>query len=105
MSYSTLADIVRGSFWRLIRKKLLLNDLVADLIQDMKAIHGDRFKVEAEHAVSGRWNRDGLRRIIQNLVVNALKYGSKTAPVTLTLTEHDSVASLIVHNEDNPDST
>ena len=60
------------------RHKVLLTELVRNFATDMEVIRGDRFElVLAENAVASV-NADGIRRVLENLVVNALKYGSHT---------------------------
>jgi signal transduction histidine kinase len=43
-----------------------------------------------------------LRRVIENLISNAAKYGSPTGPITLTLEKRASEIDISVHNVGNP---
>ena len=60
------------------------------------------FELRINEPTTGAWNRAGLRRVLENLVVNALKYGSLNAPVRVTLTQDAVQAELTVHNDGNP---
>lgn len=52
--------------------------------------------------VFGYWCRESLRRALENLVDNALKYGKPGAPVTLALTAKFERIQLAVHNDGDP---
>lgn len=65
---------------------------------DLSLVHGDRFVVDAVSAVEGSWSEDGLRRVIENLASNAVKYGFKETPITLSLKHLGTHAELRVHN-------
>lgn len=69
----------------------------------LRTIHGDRFVLDAvQQEVWGYWDRDGLRRVIENLVNNAVKYGSPDRPVTIALRQSQQGVRLMVHNEGEP---
>jgi len=76
-----------------------LSELVAD---EARAMHGDRFIVEAETPVGGIWSHEELHRAIWNLVMNAVKYGAPHQPITIAVTRHDDVARVSVHNTGSP---
>lgn len=40
--------------------------------------------------------------MIENLAINAVKYGDRRAPITLTLQQTKTQISLTIHNEGNP---
>jgi signal transduction histidine kinase len=63
--------------------------------------HGDRFILIAPPELKGVWSRDGLRRIIENLVSNAVKYGG-TGKITLSLEKESEGAAISIHNSGHP---
>ncbi|HEX4924443.1 MAG TPA: PAS domain-containing protein, partial [Bdellovibrionales bacterium] len=79
-----------------------LNELVQKIVDDMTLIHGDRFRVRAQQEIHGVWNCGGLRRVIENLVNNAIKYGSPNGLVTITFEQRAMQVSIRVHNEGEP---
>jgi signal transduction histidine kinase len=79
-----------------------LDELAKELVEDMKEIHGERFELNVKEPVAGTWNRDGIRRVVENLIINALKYGGAATPVRLTVAQNATHAMLTVHNEGNP---
>lgn len=73
-----------------------------DAVRDLAALHGDRFVLRTDDELVGYWSCTGVRRIIENLGSNAVKYGALGAPVTVTLSAVDRTAKLSVHNHGNP---
>lgn len=72
-------------------------------LRDLKLIYGNRFVLKADAPIWGYWNRDGLRRILENLVTNAIKYGEAGAPIIVTLTSSvEDRVRLSVHNRGRP---
>lgn len=65
---------------------------------DLTTIHGDRFLVNIPESVVGFWCQDAIRRITENLCSNAIKYGSETSAVTLTVEEDPKMVHLKIHN-------
>lgn len=53
-------------------------------------------------SVLGWWDRPAMRRALENIVRNALKYGDGSAPVTVTASEVHGRLLLSVHNEGPP---
>ncbi|GGX78373.1 sensor histidine kinase [Pseudoduganella dura] len=52
--------------------------------------------------IVGWWDRSALRRAIENLVSNAVKYGRAGCPITIQADEIHGRLQLSVHNEGNP---
>lgn len=61
----------------------------------------DRIRVEGQPAV-GWWDRENLKRAVENLVGNALKYGAAGRPITIRAQEYHQRLLLSVHNEGAP---
>lgn len=79
-----------------------LSLLVAESAEEFNLIYGDRITVAAQSVQSGYWCKSGIRRILENLVTNAVKYGDPNTPVSITLQETDSKVMLSVHNSGKP---
>lgn len=75
-----------------------LDHIVSDVLEDLSTLHGDRFIYHKEGSFDGYWDSEGMRRITENLLNNAIKYGSSLSPITITLREADGRAILSVHN-------
>lgn len=78
--------------------------LAAQVIEELSATHGPRFRLEvvASGGVSGNWSSEELRRALWNLLENAVKYGAADQPITLRVERTDSGARAVVHNFGTP---
>lgn len=83
-------------------ERLRLDVLVKQVMEELKVMHGDRFVLDIAAPVTSECNADGIRRILENLVVNAMKYGSAGKPIRVALTQTAKTVKLTVHNEGNP---
>lgn len=79
-----------------------LNTVAEETLADLRQIHGDRFIMVHNKDLQGHWSCNGVRRIIENLCSNAVKYGKENAPVKIVLEEGDTYALIQVHNEGTP---
>jgi signal transduction histidine kinase len=79
-----------------------LDELVKDTVTHLTEAYGNRFEARADKQILGCWDKEGLRRIIENLAVNALKYGNKSSPIVICATKKGNNAVLTCHNEGNP---
>ncbi|MBZ4329518.1 GAF domain-containing sensor histidine kinase [Corallococcus sp. AS-1-12] len=75
-----------------------LGAIARDVVEELTALHGERFVLEADGHVQGIWSAEELRRALWNLGTNAIKYGAADRPVTFTVTSTDAGARVSVHN-------
>ena len=78
---------------------LELTDLVEDALAALSTLYGDRFVLHAPAPINGLWSRLELRRMVENLCINAVKYGTAGRPVSVSVQEDSEVVNLEVHNE------
>ncbi len=77
-----------------------LNVLLQTTLDELTTLHGNRFFLSAKRQVNGYWDCNALRRIVENLANNAVKYGFANTPVTLCLLQEiDIQVTISVHNE------
>jgi signal transduction histidine kinase len=91
-----------GDHPALEREVCVVNAIITETLDELRIIHGDRFLLVAPTSIQGTWNRKDLRRVIDNLCGNAIKYGDSTGSVTITLGQVGEEAHVDVHNEGNP---
>lgn len=78
-----------------------LGNLATEVVTELRLVYGSRLRLSVQDEVEGQWSSDGLRRVIENLVNNGIKYGSKDRPVTVGVSRKKNRAVLSVHNEGN----
>ena len=79
-----------------------LDRLVQDVVEDLIFAHGERFVIVSDSNIRSYCSRKEIRRVIENLAINAVKYGNPSTPITLTLQPTETQISLTIHNEGNP---
>ncbi len=79
-----------------------LRTLVRETVEEQGFIHGDRILLEAFGPVVGDFEPNGIKRILENLISNALKYGDSSTKVVVGVRMQQQGAVLSVHNEGNP---
>jgi PAS domain S-box-containing protein len=79
-----------------------LHQVVVDTLENLATVHGERFELRGEEGIQGTWDAGALRRLIENLCNNAIKYGDPTSRVTVSLKQEGDEAELCVHNWGNP---
>lgn len=99
-----LLDIVvfeQGERLKLSLTNFDVMEVVQQICDESFGIYESRFKIVGE-SVIGWWGRDALLRALENLIGNALKYGSKDTPITIKIDHYHGRMLLSVHNEGNP---
>ncbi len=80
-----------------------LKDIITEVLSDLKIIYGDRFQfLPPDQDIKSYCNSDSLKRVIENLAINAVKYGAADQPVKVELSKKDDQAFISVHNSGNP---
>jgi signal transduction histidine kinase len=75
-----------------------LHSIVSDALEELSLVYGDRFLFHSPKSVCGYWSCNDLRRVIENLCTNAVKYGFPDAKITITLKPEKERVLLCVHN-------
>jgi signal transduction histidine kinase len=76
-----------------------LGVLIQDTLYELSLIHGNRFRfIESNHSF-GYLDYSGLRRALENLVNNAIKYGSPNSTIVITLESNEKTIRILVFNE------
>jgi signal transduction histidine kinase len=79
-----------------------LSELVRRTVDELRVEHGDRFTVFVEEGVRGHVDGDALRRTLENLANNAVKYGDRLRTIHIRLRSIHQRAIFSVHNDGNP---
>ncbi|MGZ3694064.1 MAG: sensor histidine kinase [Bdellovibrionota bacterium] len=76
-----------------------LDSVIREVVDEMSIVHGDRFVLYSEEQIIGQYGCDGLKRTVENLMGNAVKYSTPQTPITVSLKKVDTSVRLTVHNE------
>ncbi|KRB89956.1 sensor histidine kinase [Noviherbaspirillum sp. Root189] len=91
----------RGERLRLKLSHFDAREVAVEVIQDSTHTHGARCDIIGE-SVHGWWDRDALKRALENLIGNALKYSVQRSRITIKLDESHGRLVMSVHNDGNP---
>jgi signal transduction histidine kinase len=76
-----------------------LAQLFADALDQLRASHSERqIELQVMGDVSGIWDPHRLQQVLNNLVLNALKYGMRDAPVEVKIVGTAGEVEFGVHN-------
>lgn len=79
-----------------------LEQLIGEVVEDLNFAYEDRFVLVSDGAVETRCSRKELRRVIENIATNAVKYGAPHTPISLTLQHTATTIRITIHNEGKP---
>lgn len=91
----------QGERLKLTLSNFNIMEVIQQVCDESFEIYGSRFEVVGED-VNGWWGRDALLRAMENLVGNALKYGTKDTPITIKIDHYHGRVLISVHNLGNP---
>lgn len=85
------------------RRPADLGEVFEHEISQLRAAYpGRHIKLEVRGSTAGSWDTPCLQRMLDNLVANALKYGSQTSPVRVHVTGQADEVIVEVKNEGTP---
>lgn len=76
-----------------------LNEIINDCLIGLRLDHGDRFIFEPQSPISVNWDKFGIVRVFENLLTNAVKYGTPDTNITIKVIESDSEVELQFNNK------
>ncbi|AZZ37087.1 hypothetical protein CIK05_09875 [Bdellovibrio sp. qaytius] len=80
-----------------------LSQVIHDVVETLTSLHGDRFIVSGNTApIKGYFSESGMRRLLENLCSNAIKYGAKELPVVIHVLQTSVDVSIAVQNKGEP---
>jgi PAS domain S-box-containing protein len=91
-----------GQAMRLTFRACDLSQVLREAVEDLSSQYGHRFRFESRGSFQGTWACDGLRRVLENLATNAIKYGAAHEPIRIELRRETERVLLSVHNEGAP---
>ena len=79
-----------------------LKILIEEVVEDLSSLHGDRFVTNLPGKIVGSWDYDKLKRVLENLSSNAIKYGSISEAVTIQANQNKDRICIRIINKGNP---
>lgn len=79
-----------------------LAEVLGNLREELEEAYPGRFRFLGVDLCVGQWNPDGLKRVIENLTLNALKYGDPKRPIEVELAADLESATISVRNFGRP---
>lgn len=75
-----------------------LDSIVREVVDQMSITYGARFVLNSTDSLECECNGDGIRRALENLISNAVKYGAEGAPIAISLKRVSDHVEISVHN-------
>lgn len=72
--------------------------IIREVIDELSLSYPDCFKLQTKGKCEGYWDESGLRRMVENLLTNAIKYGDVLTTIEISLSQDKNSAELSVHN-------
>jgi two-component system phosphate regulon sensor histidine kinase PhoR len=97
-----LLDIHRiraGGQLYLKKSYFCLNTLIESIRDQVLMLYRSRVTFESTETIEGYWDYGAIRRVMENLTENAVKYGDPHSPIVLELKAKDQQVELSVHNQ------
>ena len=95
------AALQSGERLRLYLEEFDLQEVVKEVCDQLTAKHGSRFQFTGGTAKVW-WDRAAIRRAMENMVGNAVKYSTPDTPIRINIALVDGRTMLSVHNEGQP---
>jgi PAS domain S-box-containing protein len=83
-------------------KECNLNEIIKSTVEDLITVHGDRFIYSSSPMIVGFWDENAIRRILENLANNAVKYGFATTQIFISSKLNNDSVELSVMNQGIP---
>ncbi|MDZ4676368.1 MAG: PAS domain-containing protein [Oligoflexia bacterium] len=79
-----------------------LTEVTTATVEELNLMYENRIILRAKKEIRGHWHCQGLRKVIENLANNAVKYGFPKTPVSISLSQINEMVQIAVHNEGKP---
>jgi signal transduction histidine kinase len=79
-----------------------ITELLEQVLDELRVAYGERFVLAAPGPIMGRFDREAIRRMVENLSTNAVKYGAEESLISVSLADAGESVILSVHNEGPP---
>lgn len=79
-----------------------LASIIREIADETNFLYSNRIHLKSIAELKGTWSEKGIRRVVENLINNALKYSEPNTTITLGLNKADKDIEIFVHNTGKP---
>lgn len=76
--------VTAGQKLSLKTEPLELREFLHSALEILITVYGQRFRLECAEGIQVVWDKEAMRRVLENLCTNAVKYGQPNSSVTIT---------------------
>ncbi len=73
--------------------------VIREVVDEMRMVYGPRIVAVSEGELHGNWGADGVRRAVENLITNAVKFGAAGTPIKISWNSGIAAIDVTVQNE------
>lgn len=103
---NSLLDLTRtrlGSGLPITRLPMDAGEMGQKIVGEMRAMYPQRqFNIVQDGDLKGHWDKSRLEQVLSNLLSNAVQYGAKKAPISVSIAGLPDEILISVHNEGTP---
>lgn len=96
------STIKAGHGLKLHMSECSLKEILEETVSDLVTIHGSRFELEVDSDFLAYWSPAGIKRVLENLCNNAVKYGSPIEPISIKAYSKSKIICIDIHNKGEP---
>lgn len=85
-----------------LEEEVDIDNILSENIEELNAIYESRINYKSSGPLLGKFNGNGIKRLVDNLATNALKYSTPNSPINIDLKKIDKDILISVHNFGNP---
>lgn len=79
-----------------------MSEQINNLVSEYRMIYKDRFVFNQVAECNGWWDVDALKRIMDNLISNAMKYSERGTPIEISVRKKEFHVSIAINNKGQP---
>lgn len=98
------AQFQTGERLQLRLEEFDMQEVVKEVCDQFTVAHGPRFQLVefSENMIRGWWDQEAIKRAIENIIGNAMKYSAPDTPIRIKADSQNERMILAVHNEGEP---
>jgi signal transduction histidine kinase len=103
---NNLLDVTRARFGAglsIFRVPMDIGFVAHQIVDEVRIVHPSRTLVlSISENLRGEWDKARIGQVFSNLIGNAIQYGFRDAPISITVTDDAEAVTLAVHNKGLP---